>query len=408
MFTAGMFLIKINLMNYINRSLEPYLIIALSKGKSILLTGASQTGKTTLINNAIKPSIIYSFNQQQTYQYYEKNPQNLEVQILAITQTGQLPYQPIIAIDDIQKIPAVIDIIKNLIAKKIARFVLTATLINDQLISLLADNKIIRFQLMPLALDELSHPNPELIGLLLHGSLPKIITKPAELPNKNQIEEEISANTNSKNPNALNKFIQLAASTSGEIWNFKQLASQVDINRATLTNYCKTLVDLFILEEIEALTIQNENNKRKLTKSAKYLFYDLGIRRVIASEGTLLPQKTLEQLFKQFITLELVRKSKIPGANFKVFFWCDHSGPEVDVIIEQNGKYLPISVSWSVTPSNIDYRYLKIFQKEYKDLAGPGFVICQTLGSFAIDENITAIAWQEMAGRVGFEPTMGF
>lgn len=395
-------------MNYISRSLEPYLIIALSKGKSILLTGASQTGKTTLINNAIKPSITYSFSQQQTYQYYEKNPQNLEAQILAITQTGQLPYQPIIVIDDIQKIPAVIDIIKNLIAKKIARFVLTATLINDQLISLLADSKIIRFQLMPLALDELSHPKPELIGLLLHGSLPKIITGPAELPNKNQIEEEISANTNSKNPNALNKFMQLAASTSGEIWNFKQLASQVDINRATLTNYCKTLVDLFILEEIEALTIQNENNKRKLTKSAKYLFYDLGIRRIIASEGTLLPQKTLEQLFKQFITLELVKKSKTPGANFKVFFWCDHSGPEVDVIIEQNGKYLPISVSWNVAPSNIDYRYLKIFQKEYKDLAGPGFVICQTLGSFAIDENITAIAWQEMVERVGFEPTMGF
>jgi len=408
LFTMGIFLIKINLMNYINRSLEPYLIIALNKGKSILLNGASQTGKTTLINNAIKPSRIYSFNQPQTYQYYEKNPQNLEEQILAITQTGQLPYQPIIAIDDIHKIPAVVTIIKNLIAKKIARFVLTTTLVNDQLKSLLADNKIMHFQLHPLALDELSHPKPELMHLLLNGSLPKAITGLAELPNKKSIEEEICANTNTKNTNALNKFIELAASTSGEIWNFQQLASQVNVNRATITNYCKTLVDLFILEEVEALAIQNENTKRKLIKSTKYLFYDLGIRRILAAEGTLLPQKTLEQLFKQFITLELIRKSKLPGANFKVFFWCDHSGPEVDVVIEQNGKYLPISASLSPTLSNIDYRYLKIFQKEYKDLAGPGFVICQTLGSFAIDENITAIAWQEMAERVGFEPTMGF
>lgn len=401
-------LIKINLMNYINRSLEPYLIIALSKGKSILLSGASQTGKTTLINNAIKPNITYSFDQQQTYQYYEKNPHNLEAQILAITQTGQLPYQPIIAIDGIQKIPAIIDIIKNLITKRIARFVLTTTLINDQLTSLLTNNKIICFRLMPLSIDELLHPKPELISLLLYGSLPKVIAKLAELPNKNQIVEEICASTNSKNTNALNKFIELTASTSGEIWNFKQLASQVDANRATLTNYCKTLVDLFILEEIEALSIQNENTKRKLSKSIKYLFYDLGIRRIIASEGTLLPQKTLEQLFKQFITLEFIRKSKTPGANFRVFFWCDHSGPEVDIIIEQSGKYVPISISWNTTPSNIDYRYLKIFQKEYKDLAGHGFVVCQTLNSFAIDENITAIPWQEMLERVGFESIMGF
>lgn len=395
-------------MNYINRSIEPYLIIALSKGKSILLNGASQTGKTTLINNAIKPSRIYSFNQPQTYQYYEKNPQNLEAQILAITQTGQLPYQPIIAIDDIHKIPAVIDIIKNLIAKKIARFVLTTTLMNDQLLPLLTCNKIMHFQLHPLALNELSHPKPELMDLLLHGSLPKRIAGLTELSNKKQIEEEICTNFNTKNTNALSKFIKLAASTSGEIWNFQQLAGQVDVNRATITNYCKTLVDLFILEEVKALTIQNVNTKRKLTRSTKYFFYDLGARRIIASEGTALPQKTLEQLFRQFIVLELIRKSKVPGANFKVFFWCDHSGPEVDVVIEQNGKYLPISTSLSPALSNIDYRYLKIFQKEYKDLAGPGFVICQTLGSFTIDENITAVPWQEMVERVGFEPTMGF
>ena len=408
MFTMVGIFIKINFMNYINRSIEPYLIIALNKGKSILLNGASQTGKTTLIQNIIKPSVTYSFSQSQTYQFYEKNPQNLEAQILAITQTGQLPYQPVIAIDDIQKIPAAIEIVKNLITKKIARFVLTTTSINDQLRSLLTNDKIISLQLTPLTLDELSYPKPDLTTLLLHGALPKIIAKLTELPDKNQLIEEICASTNSKNTTALNKFIELAASGSGEIWNFQQLAGQIDANRATLANYCKTLVDLFILEEIESLVIPNTNSKRKLIKSTKYLFYDLGIRRIVASEGTALPQKNLEQLFKQFIILELIRKAKIPGANFKVFFWCDHSGPEVDVVIEQNGKYLPISVSWSVVPSNTDYRYLKIFQKEYNELAGPGFVICQTLGSFTIDENIIAIPWQEMAERVGFEPTMGF
>ncbi|EKD73760.1 MAG: AAA+ superfamily protein, partial [uncultured bacterium] len=116
---------KIQYMNYISRKIAIHLTQALSRSKSVLLLGARQTGKTTLINQQIQPDIAYSFARAATRQRYEQNPALLESELEE--QVKQYTKPPIIFIDEVQKIPRVMDIAQYLIDQKLARFILTGS-----------------------------------------------------------------------------------------------------------------------------------------------------------------------------------------------------------------------------------------------------------------------------------------
>src|SRR5262249_21537009 len=115
----------IRFMTYISRSIASNLTKALNRGKSILLLGARQTGKTTLINQQIKPDITYSFASFATRQRYEQNPALLEKELEE--QVKRYAKPPLIFIDEVQKIPRVMDIAQYFIDQKLAQFILTGS-----------------------------------------------------------------------------------------------------------------------------------------------------------------------------------------------------------------------------------------------------------------------------------------
>ena len=98
--------------------------------------------------------------------------------------------------------------------------------------------------------------------------------------------------------------------------------------------------------------------RRRLTKAPKYLLFDLGIRRIAASEGLKLPQKYLGDLFEQFIGIEILNLIKIFAPQAQCYYWRDHTGPEVDYIIEFNRQYLPVEVKWTSKPTRSDGKHL--------------------------------------------------
>lgn len=394
-------------MFYIHRAIETQIKDALGRNKSILLFGARQTGKTTLLNEFIKPDLSYSFIQPETRLRYEKNPSVLEKEIISKIQFGQLKTYPIVAIDEVQKIPVILDVVQDLIDRKVAKFVLTGSSARKlhRGISLnLLPGRVVRLQLDPLILNELPDPKPPIEDLLLYGTLPGVIiqrspeSKSTDLNSyaKSYVEEEIRAEAVVRNIGAFVRFLELAASESGNLVNFNKLSQEIGVSRATITGYYQILEDCLIAERFEPLT--STKARRKLTKSAKYLFFDLGIRRLAAEEGLQLPQRMLGQLFEQFIILEFIRRARMLIDKFKIFFWRDHSGPEVDLVIKKDNEFIPIEIKWTALPSPNDCRHLKIFQQEYqsKKSKKQAFIICQTPRSFLIDKNITAIPWQEI------------
>lgn len=137
------------------------------------------------------------------------------------------------------------------------------------------------------------------------------------------------------------RFLELAALESGRIANFRAIASDIGVSAPTVAAYYEILVDCLVAERIEPIT--ESTTRKRLTKSARFLFFDLGVRRE-ANEGPRLGQHRLGELFEQLVGLELIRgRLHRPGSRLR--FWRAPEGPEVDSVVEHHGVYVPVEVN---------------------------------------------------------------
>src|SRR5207302_1251081 len=113
----------------------------------------------------------------------------------------------------------------------------------------------------------------------------------------------------------------------------------------TIASYYQILVDCLVAERVDP--ISQSSTRKRLTKSSKYLVFDLGVRREAANEGTRLGRDRLGELFEQLVGLELVRLCRLYRAGARLRFWRDPEGPEVDWVLEHHGRYVPIEVKWT-------------------------------------------------------------
>jgi predicted AAA+ superfamily ATPase len=386
---------------YIHRFLESTINHILNRGKSILLLGPRQTGKTTLLNEVSVEKRISLANLSDRLRY-EKNPASLglEIEHIAAKMTSKLP---IIIIDEIQKIPILLDAVQDLIDRKIAMFILTGSsarkLRRGNQVNLLP-GRVIPLRLDPFMYSELpANFNNALDSLLLDGSLPQIVLEP-DIQEREQLlqayvtvylEEEIRAEAIVRDIGHFARFLELAASESGKLINFSKLSQEVGVSHATIVGYYQILEDCLIVERIEPI-IDNKT-RRKLSKAQKYLFYDLGVRRVAAQEGRSLPKEHMGHLLEQYVGLELIRNIRVNQKRYAVKYWRDANGPEVDWIVETEETYIPIEVKWTDTPTLQDAKHLQIFLNEYPQAAKQGFIICRAPHPMKLSHNITALPW---------------
>jgi len=164
-----------------------------------------------------------------------------------------------------------------------------------------------------------------------------------------------------------------------------------------IDSYYQILEDCLLVERIEP--ISESKTRHRLTKTHKYLFYDLGVRRMAAKEGRKLPLKYWGHLFEQFVGIELIRLSRFAKERTRIRFWSDSSGVKVDWVVEQPDCWIPIEVKWTDTPRAQDAKHLKTFIKEYNK-AKHGYIVCQTPHQMKIADNITAIPWQELSALI--------
>src|SRR5260363_433341 len=145
---------------------------ALARGKSILLLGARQTGKTTLIQR-FPADCTLSLVQPVVRQRYERNPALLTGELEALAEDQQTRVR--VWIDEVQKVPALLDGIQDLIDRQIAQFILTGSSARKLRVGPAANwlpGRVVALRLDPLMWSELSEIRMTLEDLLLYGSLP--------------------------------------------------------------------------------------------------------------------------------------------------------------------------------------------------------------------------------------------
>jgi predicted AAA+ superfamily ATPase len=306
-----------------------------------------------------------------------------------------------VVVDEVQKVPSLMDVGQTAIDSGKAQFVFTGSsarkLRRGQEKNLLP-GRVVALRLDPLSVEE--DENTNLREALLFGSLPSIrnvrlvADKEADLLSyvETYLEEEVRQEALVRNVGAFARFLELAALESGRIANFSRIASGVGVSAMTTQAYFEILRDCLVAERVDPIT--RSASRKKLTKASRYLLFDLGVRRLAANEGTRLNPSRMGELFEQFVGLELLRLSRIHAPGARIRFWRDPDGPEVDWVIEHQGRYLPIEVKLGEHPTAQDARHLRIFMKEYGSRRG--LIVCTSPRPLVVAPGVTAVQWREL------------
>lgn len=388
-------------MSYLPRKISSQLLKSLQRGKSILLLGPRQVGKTTLVRHDVHADLTLNFADPEIKLRYEKDPPQLGREIKKFAEDHQKC--PLIVIDEVQKIPIIMDLAQQLIDDKIAKFILTGSsarkLRRGGTVNLLP-GRVVSLKMSPLMITELPNCNIEISDLLLYGALPEISL---EQDNDNKetdlrsyvtsyLEEEIRAEAIVRNLGGFSRFLEVACSESGYILNSSKLSQEIGVAVSTISEYYQILVDCLVAHRIDP--ISNSKTRRRLIKSPKYLIYDLGVRRVAANEGVRLPRHYFGHLFEQLVGLELLRIAQLSEGT-KIKYWRDSNGLEVDFVIEHQKTFTPIEVKWSDKPNKNDAKHLEIFLKEYPE-SNKGYIVSQTPRPYDLNDNISVISWRDI------------
>lgn len=387
-------------MKYVKRLLEDRIRHTLERNKSVLLLGARQTGKTTLARR-FHSDVSISFVSPDIRQRYEKSPGILRGEVEALSSSVK-SRRPLVMLDEVQRIPVIMDIVQELIDNQKANFILTGSsarkLVRGAKINLMP-GRLAAFRLDPFSLTEFPHMGIE--ARLMYGSLPGIAavadTADKEIDLESYVttylEEEVRAEAVVRNLGSFARFLELSASESGRIVNLRKLSQEIGVAHTTIGAYYQILEDCLIAERVEPLI--ESKTRKKLTKSQRYLFFDLGVRRIAAREGSKLPRDTMGRIFEQFVGLELLKAARMKGHEIKIRFWRDPDGPEVDWVVDTQGAYTPCEVKWTDNPSSSDIRHLEVFMSEYAS-ANKGYLVCQVPRKAHLSKNIIALPWQSL------------
>ncbi len=338
---------------------------------------------------------------------YEAEPGLLSGEVAALTVRDK-HFPPLVVLDEIQRVPVLLDAIQHLIDGKKARFILTGSsarkLRRGSNVNLLP-GRVVSLRLDPFVLSESKDLQRPLEDHLLEGDLPLLLD--VEIPQDREIdlcsyvnsylEEEVRAEALVRNLGPFTRFLELAASESGNQINARKLSMDIGVAQNTIASYYQILEDCLIIERIHPLT--QSHSRKKLAKTDKFLFFDLGVRRLAAGEGRRQTPERMGVLFEQFVGLQLLRCARLSPQPCQLRYWRDGNGPEVDWVLELDGCLTPIEVKWTDTPRTRDIRHLKLFLSEYPQ-AEQAYVVCRVPRRVKLHKNVFAIPWRDCGDLV--------
>jgi len=276
-----------------------------------------------------------------------------------------LPGETMVAIDEIQRLPTLLNEVHRLIEERQVRFLLTgssARKLRRGGVNLLGGRARTRI-LHPFIRRELGK-RFDLDRALSRGLLPGIYF--SDGPEEDlkayagaYLQEEIVAEGAARNIPAFSRFLRVAALCNGTIVNFTKIANDAQVPRTTLYEYFDILRDTLILHELPAW---RRSVKRKPIASSKYFFFDPGVARIL--QGRTLAPGTPEygQAFETYLHHELRCWSDY-GEGQSLAYWRSTSGYEVDFIL---GDHTAVEVKARTTVPASDMKPLLALREEGK------------------------------------------
>ncbi len=339
--------------------------LELSNSESCFLWGPRQTGKSTLLKALFPNAQYFDLLLSTDYQKLLKQPQLIREQCLAHGFTGENQKQPII-IDEVQKIPSLLDEAHWLMVNKGLRFVFcgsSARKLRRGHANLLG-GRAVSYELFPLVYPEIA--NFSLTKALNSGLIPRHYNSPA--PNKlmqayvgTYLKEEIAAEALTRNVPAFSRFLEVAALSNGELINCANIARECGVSNPTVKEYFQILEDTLIGRYLRAF---QKRKKRRLIQNPKFYFFDLAPVIYLTKRGNVQQGSELfGRAFEHFIWMEILAHSSYSDLDYPIAFWRTSSGIEVDFILGDHETAIEVK---STTLANATHlKGLRSFNEEY-------------------------------------------
>lgn len=299
--------------------------------KSVLLLGPRRTGKSFLINHQLKVDRIYDLLDPETFRRLSTRPEILKEEL-----SGK---EKLVAIDEIQKIPALMDVVHLLIEKSTCHFLLTgssARKLKRTHTSLMA-GRAKKMILHPLVFPE--NPNFNLDRILQFGCLPIVINSDDPWDELRDytglyLKEEILEEALVRKMENFSRFLDFSAKTSGQILNFESLGRDAQIPARTVKEYYSILEDTLMGQMINPIAA---SKKRKSTATGKFYFFDVGVVNSILGRKSVSPKtKEFGFLLEHYLANEIIAYKDYKNPDLIIEFWRQDEETEVDFVLNSN------------------------------------------------------------------------
>ena len=358
--------------------------------RSAFLWGPRKTGKSTYLREKFPQSIIYDFLQTDLFLEFSKRPSLLRERLLS-KETQALKH-PVI-LDEVQKIPQILDEVHWLMENKGLRFILcgsSARKLKRGKANLLG-GRAWRFEMFPLVSAELV--DLDLLKVLNHGMIPvhyleDSSEKSLKAYTQDYLKEEVIAEGLTRNIPAFSRFFDAMAYSHGELTNYSNIARDCGVDSKTVWEYYQILVDTLMGRFVEPF--KRRQDRQIITKAAKFYLFDVGVagaitkRKIVEARGDL-----FGKAFEHFVLMELVAHSSYNELDYEINFWRTKSGLEIDFVLAKGE--VAIEVKGSSRVEQRDLRPMMAFAEEYAPKKA--LLVCNERGE-RVQGRIRIIPWR--------------
>jgi predicted AAA+ superfamily ATPase len=317
--------------------------LRLPETRSCLLLGPRQTGKSTLVRSTLPAAPrawAVDLLESATYLRYAKDPGLFAAEAEEQIRRGART----IFVDEVQKLPGLLDEVHALVERHPARFLLTgssARKLRRGGANLLAGRATVR-RLHPLTFGEQGELF-QLPRVLRFGSLPKVVTSSDGDAREllaayamTYLREEIQAEALVRNLGGFGRFLDVVAAQSGELLNASSLARDAGLAVRTVQEYVQILEDTLMAFRLEPW---RKSPRARMVGHPKLYLFDTGVTNALCQRITAdFDASATGKLFEQWVVLECLRAADYADTEARLFFWRTNTGAEVDLLVERHGE----------------------------------------------------------------------